>query len=53
MKIKIEFTIDVNEDAWATEYGLPLSEVRADVKSYVENCVKDGLRSMELLTEGA
>jgi len=32
MKVKIEFTIDVDADAWAEEYGIDRSGVREDVK---------------------
>ena len=35
MKIKIEFTIDIDADAYAHEYGIENSEVRNDVKSQV------------------
>ena len=35
MKIKIEFTIDIDADAYAFEYGIENSEVRSDVKSQV------------------
>jgi len=37
MKIKIEFTIDIDADAYAHEYGIENSEVRQDVKAQVED----------------
>jgi len=35
MKIKIEFTVDVDPDAWELNYGTPRSELREAVRSYV------------------
>lgn len=32
MKVKVEFTIDIDADAWAEEYGIDRSAVREDVK---------------------
>ena len=32
MKVKIEFTVDVDVDAWATEFGVEPARVREDVK---------------------
>jgi hypothetical protein len=37
MKIKINFTLDVDPDSWAREYDIEKSEVRDDVKMYVKN----------------
>jgi hypothetical protein len=34
VKVKVEVTIDVNAEAWATEFWVEKSEVRADVKEY-------------------
>lgn len=39
MKVKITLTVDVDSEVWASEYGLDKSEVRADVKSKVQNDV--------------
>ena len=43
MKVKIEFTVNVNPDKWADEYGTERKEVREDVKSYFSNCIPDYL----------
>ncbi len=32
VKVKIEFTVDVDVDAWATEFGVEPARVREDVK---------------------
>ena len=37
MKIKIEFTVHVDQDAWMENYGVLPFQVRDDVKSYVIN----------------
>lgn len=53
MKVKIEFTLDIDEVAWAIEYGFavtdPISEIRADVKSYVESEVRMDLADKGVL----
>jgi len=36
MKVKIEFTLEVNAKAWANEYGIENEDVRSDVKDYFE-----------------
>jgi hypothetical protein len=35
MKVKVSYTIDIDADAWANEFGLDKSEVRADVQQYL------------------
>ena len=50
MKVKIEFTVDIDADTWAREYSLDKSEVREDVKAYVENGARDHLSDMGLLS---
>ncbi|MFB8351027.1 hypothetical protein ACFQ7W_05435 [Streptomyces niveus] len=37
MKQRITFTLDVDEQAWAEEYGLDPADVREDVRSYMAN----------------
>ena len=48
MKVKISFTVDINEEAWATEYGIDLADVRKDVQSYVGSEAWAGLRDRGL-----
>jgi hypothetical protein len=49
MKVKIEFTIDIDQDTWQQEYGIAREDVREDVKTYVINGSMDHLREMGLL----
>lgn len=32
MKVKISYTLEIDADAWANEFGLDKSEVRADIQ---------------------
>jgi len=34
MKVQITQTVEINQAAWALEFGLELSDVRDDVKAY-------------------
>lgn len=43
MKIKVTFTLDVDPEAWALEYGIQRKDVRADVQSYFEYNAKEQL----------
>jgi hypothetical protein len=36
MKVRINFTVDIDVETWCLEYGIKPSEVREDVKCYVE-----------------
>lgn len=54
MKVRIVLTLNIDPEAWATEYGLEKSEVRDDVRLWVQGEVMEGLndRGM-LLKEGS
>ncbi len=41
MKIRITVTVDVDETAWALDYGTDRETVRDDVKSYVATLLSD------------
>lgn len=48
MKVKIEYTVDIDVDAWILNFGLDKSQVREDVKeharqSYIEYLVDQQL----------
>lgn len=43
MKVKINFTVDIDAEAWAREYGVPMNEVRTDVNRYVSHGMYDHL----------
>ena len=51
MKIRISFTVDIDPEVWALEYGLDRSEVRADVQTYIAESVRQDLASRELTTQ--
>jgi hypothetical protein len=42
VKIRYSVTVEVDDDAWALEYGVERSDVRDDVKSYLDNMIDDG-----------
>ena len=52
MKIKIEFTVDVDPDAWELNYGTNRNEVRDDVKGYIKNIALSQLDVVGVLAEG-
>ena len=52
MKVKIQFTIDVDREAWSDAYDLHTTEeIRADVKSYVAAYAEDIFREIGVLNE--
>ena len=51
MKIKIQFTINVDPEAWANEYGIDLDDVREDVKRYIENHSREQVEFLGLAEE--
>lgn len=52
MKIRVAFTLDVDDEAWADEFGLERSEVRDDVKVYFETISIAQLRDVLGLAKG-
>lgn len=53
MKVRVKsFTVDINVDAWMTNYGVDRSEVRADVQTYIENGIRDHLAALGLIETG-
>jgi hypothetical protein len=52
MKVKIEFTLDIDVDAWMTDYGLTADEVRDDVRAYAKQTVTEHFRDQGYLTDG-
>jgi hypothetical protein len=54
MKVRIEFTIDVDNDAWTLNYGVEGEKaIRQDVKAYSTNLVVEHFADLGLLTEEA
>jgi hypothetical protein len=40
IKIRIQFTVEIDPDAWTLAYGVEKHEIRDDVKSYIKNMVQ-------------
>lgn len=40
MKIAIHLVVDVDPKAWSEVYGMPVNEVRDDVKTYILNQIQ-------------
>lgn len=38
-KIRMTVTLDIDTQSWADEYGVEPSEVRADVRAYVQSAL--------------
>lgn len=52
MKVKVSFTIDINQQAWADEFGIDKSKVRADVQQYLTRIANDfAMYQLQLTTE--
>lgn len=51
MQVTVTVRLDVDEEAWAVEYGVEgRTAVRADVKRYVQDAAEQHLDSMGLLS---
>ena len=51
MKVKIEFTVEIDPDAWILNYGCKPHQVRDDVKSYCRYGVFGQLENVGVLKE--
>lgn len=52
MKIHVEFTVDIEPDAWTLNYGISgAREIREDVKGYVEEAALNQLALVGVLRE--
>jgi hypothetical protein len=51
IKVRIEFTAEVDADAWTEAYGIAKSEVREDVKTYALTQLQGAAASDEGLWE--
>ena len=51
MKVAVQVTVDIDVDAYCTEYGLDRDEVRETVRLHVRNDVTEHLRGLGLLRE--
>lgn len=41
MKVKLTITVEVDAEAWMTEYGINKTELRDDVRAYITTAVTD------------
>ena len=48
MKVKVNFTIDINPDMWALEYGIDYCDVNKDVQQCLINGCADWVSGMRL-----
>lgn len=44
MRVRVTFTVDIDVDAWCTDYGISPDAVREDVKAYCEHDMTEILR---------
>lgn len=52
MRVRVTFTIDIDPDAWASNYGIEgANAIREDVQEYSRVAVMDLFNSNGLLTE--
>jgi len=51
MKVRLDFTVDIDATAWIENYGVEAQEVREDVKRYIQYIVIGQLDVMDALTE--
>lgn len=51
MKVKIEFTVDIDQENWVLNYGCEPHQVRDDVKSYCQYGVVGQLENVGVLKE--
>lgn len=49
MKVKIEFTLDIDTESWVLNYGTAPEYIRDDVKEHAENSLTDHFRELGLL----
>jgi hypothetical protein len=52
MKVKVEITLDVNEEDWALDYGVEPGQVRADVKEHSRQLLLAHYGGLGLLNGG-
>lgn len=48
MKVAVNVTVEVDAEAWATEFGVERDEVRADVKVYMQGLCEQQVETLGL-----
>ena len=51
MKVRLDFTVDIDATAWINNYGCEAQEVRDDVERHAKYIVMSELDAMDALTE--
>lgn len=52
MKVSVNITLDIDPEAWATEYGVEGSKaIREDVKQHAANSIKQHFDNVGVLGE--
>lgn len=46
MRVAVSFTLEIDRDGWATEFGVNPSDVRDDVRAYFETIALAQLRDV-------
>ena len=49
IRVRVEVSVDIDVDAWARDYGIDRTEVRADVKQYADSLVREHFKDMGVL----
>jgi len=53
MKVRIDFTLEIDQQQWADIFYLAPNEVREDVKEYVRNIVLMQMQEIGVNVQGA
>ena len=52
MKVQIKFTIDIDTDAWTSNYGVEgAAAIREDVRAYAEDAAWDQFKYVGVLAD--
>jgi hypothetical protein len=49
MKVKVEIWLEVNDEGWMMDNGIPKNEVREDVKSFVQTQMQEASQNFEVV----
>jgi hypothetical protein len=49
MKVRVAVTLDIDPEAWALEYGLPIAETRTDVRAWAASSLHQLAEGMGIL----
>ena len=52
MKVRVQFTVDIDPEWWSVEYSVHPDDVRSDVREAAETMVKSHFGELGLLLSG-